>query len=61
MKRGKLLCYNFVVSTAYALQKCIDDFPCAVNDHLEDMGTFNLKNRIIHCLLNFCILHFMLK
>ena len=70
------ICYNFVVFSPFALQKCIDEFSCAVNDHLDDMGTFNLKNRVIHSLpkyariprplgqgtlLKFFILHFMLK
>jgi hypothetical protein len=32
MERAKLLCYNFVVLSPFAIQKCIDEFACAVND-----------------------------
>jgi hypothetical protein len=32
MKRAKLTCYNFVVLSPFAIQKCIDKFLCAVNN-----------------------------
>ena len=44
------ICYTFVVFSPFALQKCIDEFSCSVNEHLDHMGTFNLKNRGIHSL-----------